>query len=168
MMSTIIIDHSNIESELSSIILEMTFFKNKVINLNTISENDKILIWENKIYKDTDYLFIQPLTRFILGQGRFTIQTYLDTEFKQYFVLLNKLSNIYHILPNNDKNYLLLINNIKINVYFIISILPGITNIRNYYYTSPPDINLILNPIIYTLTDFKNKYKHLLIDKKHC
>lgn len=168
MMSTIIIDHSNIESELSSIILEMTFFKNKVINLNTISENDKILIWENKIYKDTDYLFIQPLTRFILGQSRFTIQTYLDNEFKQYFVILNKLSNIYHILPNNDKNYLLLINNIKINVYFIMSILPGIINIRNYYYTNPPDINLILNPIIYTLTDFKNKYKHLLIDKKHC
>ena len=110
-MSTIIIDDSNIESELSSIILEMTFFKNKVINLKSISENDKILIWENKVYKDTDYTFLQPITRYILGQSRFTIQSYLDREFKYYFILLNKLNNIYTILPNNDKNYTLLINN---------------------------------------------------------
>ena len=166
-MSTIIIDDSNIESELSSIILEMTFFKNKVINLKSISENDKILIWENKVYKDTDYTFLQPITRYILGQSRFTIQSYLDREFKYYFILLNKLNNIYTILPNNDKNYTLLINNIKMNTYFIISILPGINNIKKYYDTYPPNINLILNPIIYTLSNFKNKFKHLLIDKKH-
>ena len=167
-MSTIIIDNSNIESELSSIILETTFFKNKVINLNTILENEKILIWENKIYKDTDYSFFQPITRFFLGQSRFTIQTYFDSEFKPYFILLNKLSNMLNMLPSNDKHYLLLVNNIKINVYLIISILPGIIHIRNYYHNNPPDINLILNPIIYTLTEFKNKNKHLLIDKKHC
>ena len=52
MMKTICIDDSNIMEDITDTVLNFTLFKNRMNDLQFLEENDKIIIWENKIYKN--------------------------------------------------------------------------------------------------------------------
>ena len=167
MMKTICLDETNIMEELTTIILNYTLFKNRMNDLQYLEPNDKIIIWENKIYKEKMPSMLQPLTRLILGQNRHTIKMYLNKEFDDFLKVLNCITNLYSIIPETNRHYLQL-NDIRDRVInFINLILPGILIIRSVYKNSPPNINSTLNPIIYHLQQFIKKYRNNDIKKKN-
>ncbi len=160
MMKTICIDDSNIMEDITDTVLNFTLFKNRMNDLQFLEENDKIIIWENKIYKESMPTILQPITRTLLGQNRHTIKIYLHNEFNEFTNLLNKISNLYSIIPETHKLYLQL-NDIRDRIInFITLILPGVLIIKNVYEYSPPNINSTLDPIIYHLRNFIKKYSN--------
>ena len=167
MMTTILIDENDINKQLSHNILEYTFIKNKLIELKTIKPNDKIIIWDNKIYREDMYELIQPITRYIFGQSRYNIECYLSNEFSKYQEILDSLTELSQLVPSHHKKYHILQDIIKKNVLLIELILPGILNIKQYYEKYPPNINISLNPIIYNLRVFKNRFPITNIRKKN-
>ena len=90
MMSTIILESSMIECNLTELLLDFTFIKNRLIVLSQVKDNDKIIIWDNKIYIDETPIVLQPFTRYITGQSRYNIQLFLHNQFKEYSAILSK------------------------------------------------------------------------------
>lgn len=160
MMKTICIDNRNIMEDITNIVLNFTLFKNRMNDLQFLEEYDKIIIWENKIYKESMPTILQPITRPLFGQNRHTIKIYLYNEFTEFTKLLNNISNLYSIIPETHKLYLQLNDARDRIINFIKLILPGVLIIKNVYENSPPNINSTLDPIIYHLRNFINKYKN--------
>tara|TARA_A100001015_G_scaffold23722_1_gene26827 strand:- start:7029 stop:7523 length:495 start_codon:yes stop_codon:yes gene_type:complete len=158
MMSTIILENSMIECNLTELLLDFTFIKNRLIELSKIKADDKIYIWDNKIYLDETPSLIQPIARFITGQSRYNIQLFLHNQFKEYSAILNKIEKCCKVLPEEHPKYKLLWQLVKTNLFFIDKILPGLYHIKKYYHDNPPNIDIALHPIIYNLTLFKNKH----------
>ena len=158
MMSTIILENSMIECNLTELLLDFTFIKNRLIELSNIKENDKIIIWDNKIYLDEIPTVIQFITRYITGQSRYNIQLFLHNQFKEYSVILNKIEKCCKVLPETHPKYQLLWQLVFTNINFINKILPGLYHIKKYYHDNPPNIDIALLPIIYNITLFKNKH----------
>ena len=105
MMSTIILESSMIECNLTELLLDFTFIKNRLIELSNIKENDKIIIWDNKIYRDDTPLILQPFTRYLTGQSRYNIQMFLHEQFKEYSAILNKIEKCCKALPKTHPKY---------------------------------------------------------------
>ena len=160
MMKTICLDETSIMEDITNIILKYTLFRNRMNELQNLEDDDKIIIWENKIYKEQMPSILQPITRPILGQNRHTIKIYLHNEFQEFINLLNNITNLYFIVPDSHKYYLQL-NDIRDKIIILIElILPGIKIIKNVYEKSPPNINSVLDPILYQLQKFINKYRN--------
>ena len=157
-MSTIILESSMIECNLTELLLDFTFIKNRLIELSNIKENDKIIIWDNKIYLDEIPTVIQFITRYITGQSRYNIQLFLHNQFKEYSGILSKIEKCCKVLPKTHPKYQLLWQLVTTNIHFIDKILPGLYHIKKYYHDNPPNIDIALLPIIYNLTLFKNKH----------
>lgn len=161
MMSTIILENSFIEYDLTDCLLQFIFYKNRFNDLQFFKENDKIMIWDNKIYIDNYDWYYQPIIRFITGQSRITIQTYISKEFNAYISnILNVINKIKTYLPKTHDKYNSLNELLDRNIIFILKILPGLKLLRKSYVDNPPDINISLNPIIYKLTQFLNKHNN--------
>ena len=158
MMSTIILESSMIECNLTELLLDFTFIKNRLIELSHVKDNDKIIIWDNKIYLDETPILIQPFTRYITGQSRYYIQLFLHNQFKEYSAILSKIEKCCKVLPEKHPKYQLLWQLVETNIFFINKILPGLYHIKKYYHDNPPNIDIALLPIIYNLTLFKNKH----------
>jgi len=160
-MSTIILENSFIEYDLTECLLQFIFYKNRFNDLQYFKENDKIMIWDNKIYIDNYEWYYQPFIRFITGQSRITIQTYMGNEFNAYITnILNIITKIKAYLPKTHDKYSLLNDLLNRNIALITKILPGLKLLRKSYEENPPDINISLNPIIYKLTQFLNKHNN--------
>ena len=160
MMRTICLDETSIREDITNIILKYTLFRNRMNDLQYLEANDKIIIWENKIYKEQMPALLQPITRPLFGQNRHTIKLYFDSEFKDFKCILNNISKLYTIVPETHKHYLQL-NDIRDKIIkFIELILPGILIIKTVYENSPPNINSTLDPIIYHLQQFIKKYRN--------
>ena len=157
-MSTIILESSMIECNLTELLLDFTFIKNRLIELSHIKDEDKIIIWDNKIYRDDTPILLQPFTRYITGQSRCNIQLFLHEQFKEYATILNKIEKCSKVLPEKHPKYKLLWQLVETNIHFIDKILPGLYHIKKYYHNNPPNIDIALLPIIYNLTLFKNKH----------
>ena len=148
-----------IECNLTELLLDFTFIKNRVIELKTLQGDDKIIIWDNKIYRDDTPLILQPFTRYLTGQSRYNIQMFLHEQFKEYSAILNKIEKCCKALPKTHPKYQLLWQLVTTNIKFIEHILPGLYHIKKYYHDNPPNIDIALLPIIYNLTLFKNKHQ---------
>lgn len=160
MMKTICIDDSNIMEDITNIVLNFTLFKNRMNDLQFLEKDDKIIIWENKIYKESMPTILQPITRPLFGQNRHTIKIYLHNEFTEFIKLLHKISNLYSIIPETYKLFLQL-NDVRDRIIkFIELISPGLLIIKNVYESSPPNINATLDPILYHLRNFIDKYRN--------
>ena len=157
-MSTIILESSMIECNLTELLLDFTFIKNRLIELSDIKGDDKITIWDNKIYRDLTPGILQPFTRYITGQSRYNIQLFLHNQFKEYSAVLSKIERCCKVLPEKHPKYKLLWHLVSTNIHFIDKILPGLYHIKKYYHDNPPNIDIALLPIIYNLTLFKNKH----------
>ena len=157
-MSTILLESSIIECNLTEILLEFIFIKNKLWELRNIQEEDKLTIWDNKLYIESMPYYIQPITRLLTGQNRYYIQEYLHREFKEYNKILDKIDSCLKVIPQKHAKYQLLKQLLDKNLFFIKNILPGLYLIKKSYEKNPPNINTYINPIIYRLTLFKNRY----------
>jgi hypothetical protein len=162
MMHSVILNSSIIEIDLTELLLEYTFYKNKFIELRYMTKGDQLCIWDYKIYIDDKPEWLRPITRPMFGQSRYIIQDYMSKEMKLgYIALLDKIQKYEKIVPKTHVKYLSIKDMIDKNIQFINSILPGIVLLKSYYEEYPPNINISLNPIIYSFTQFKNKYDNL-------
>lgn len=165
-MHSVILNSSIIELDITELLLEYTFYKNKFRELQYLTTGDQLCIWDNKIYIDDKPEWLRPFTRAVFGQNRYIIQEYMSIEMGNgYIPLLDKIQKYITVVPNTHAKYAILKQCIDQNVRFINSILPGIELLKIYYETYPPNINISLNPIIYRFTQFKNRYDNF--EKKH-
>jgi len=161
MMHTVILESSLIEFDLTEMLLEYTFYKNKFWEIQFITEGDQLCIWDYKIYIDDKPGWLRPITRAFFGQNRYIIQDYVSKEMSDgYIPLLDKMQKCENMLPKTHVKYIIVKDLIDRNIEFINLILPGILLLKSYYEEFPPNINISLNPIIYSLAQFKNKYNN--------
>ena len=162
MMHSIILNSSIIELDLTELLLEYTFYKNKFWELQYITKGDQLCIWDYKIYIDDKPGWVRPIIRTLCGQNRYIIQDYMSKEMRDgYIPLLGKIQKCVQVLPKTHAKYTIIKDLIDKNMQFINSILPGILLLKSYYEEYPPNINISLNPIIYSLTQFQKKYNNL-------
>lgn len=166
-MHSVILNSSIIEINITDLLLEYTFYKNKFRELQYLTKGDQLCIWDYKIYIDDNPDWLRPITRQLFGQTRYLIQDYASKEINAgYVILLHKIKKYEKIIPNTHAKYAIIKDLIDKNLRFINSILPGILLLKSYYEEFPPNINISLNPAIYNLTQFKNQYDNL--EKKNC
>ena len=161
-MHSVILNSSIIEVDITDLLLEYTFYKNKFKELQYLTKGDQLCIWDYKIYIDDQPEWLRPITRRMFGQNRYIIQDYMSKEMKVgYIALLDKIQKYEKIVPKTHAKYSTIKDLIDKNMQFINNILPGILLLKSYYEEYPPNINISLNPIIYSFTQFKNKYHNL-------
>ena len=161
-MHSVILNSSLTEIDITNLLLEYTFYKNKFRELKHLTKGDQLCIWDYKIYIDDTPEWLRPITRTVFGQTRYIIQDYVSTEIKDgYIPLLYKIQKYENVLPKTHAKYTTIKKLIGLNMQLVNSILPGILLLKSYYEEYPPNINISLNPIIYNFTQFKNKYDNL-------
>ena len=158
-MHSVILNSSIIEVDITDILLEFTFYKNKFRELQYLTKGDQVCIWDNKIYIDDKNEWVRPITRALFGKNRYIIQENMSIEMGNgYIPLLDKIQKYITIIPNTHVKYAIIKKFIDNNLHFINSILPGIELLKAYYESYPPNINISLNPIIYRFTQFKTRF----------
>ena len=99
-MHSVILNSSLIEVDITDLLLEYTFYKNKFRELQYLTKGDQLCIWDYKIYIDDQHEWLRPITRRVFGQNRYIIQDYMSKEVKVgYISLLDKIQKYEKIVP---------------------------------------------------------------------
>ncbi len=83
--------NSSIE-EIDSLI---SIYEDKFNALTNYIEGNKLSIYNNKLYLDQAPLLLQPIVRYYYGQDRYSLNNYLEDNFKDYYVLFNYIFDSY-------------------------------------------------------------------------
>ena len=136
---------------------EFIYFKNKFILITKIKTDDKIGIYKNNIYLDSNEWFRYIRRRFN-GQSYININNYLKVEFKKFIIFLDN-----YLEYLNIKNKKLTLTN-KIYNYNNKLIL-GFYNLKSSY-NNNKTIKVTINSILLILYEFNEKVKNKLHKKK--
>ena len=141
--------------DINDIEINSNSFYEKFRELENIEEEDKIAIWDNKIYRENVY-YGQSLWRKIVRQSRIFTKEFIIKEFNDYTKLLDMMRQAEIQIPMNDKRYFELLSIMRNNNNLIKKIKRGLINTKNLY--KDDEINN-LNEIINKILDNFNIYE---------
>lgn len=135
-------------------------FYSKFIGLENFTEDDKINIWNDTIYKDGSIFGTQFIWRRVTGQGRTSLKIFLTEKFTDYGKLLDMIIQAEQAIEINHENYKKIIKIMRLNKDLITKIIPGLTILRKNY-VEDVFINLTgtINKILSNLDIFLESYK---------
>lgn len=132
----------------------------KFIGLENLTEDDKINIWNDTIFKDGSVFGTQFIWRRLTGQGRMSLKTYLTDKFNDYGQLLEMILQAEKAIDVKNLDYEKIIKIMRINNKLIVKIIPGLLILRKNY-VEDVFINLTgtINKILSNLDIFLEYYK---------
>lgn len=153
-----------VEYDLKDIKKHSDEFKNKFCELQNLGESNKISIWYDKISIDGSIYGTQWFFRKATGQGRQTVKSYLDKQFRDYNSLLKMMFAAEGTIRYDDEKYKNLLEAMKDNKELIIKIKPGLQHTKDIYKDDDElNISETIDNIISNLDSYISQYDRVFL-----
>ncbi len=146
-----------VEYDISDIKQQIISFKNKFGVLENLPEETKMCISDDDtLYIDTTPRVLQKIVRKFREQTREKINTFLETKFRDYNILLKMITETYNSEKNNE-----IIEIIKNTRAFNRNIAKGLNNTKNVY-SEYLEINSTIDRIIGEIVEFNLLFESII------
>jgi len=112
-------------------------FQNKFSVLTNLEPGEKLTVYEGRLHKDSNSLYLQPITRWWEGQGRERNLNFIENEVDAYVSFLNFVRGAYYSSKCAYREKSQLLNVYREHYQVIENIVKGLLVLTTTYQDSP-------------------------------
>jgi hypothetical protein len=112
-------------------------FQNKFAVLTNLELGEKLTVYEGRLHKDANSVYLQPITRWWDGQGRETNLHFIEKEIEAYISFLNFVRGAYYSSKCAYREKSQLVNVYREHYEVIENIVKGLLVLAQTYKDSP-------------------------------